>query len=168
MNSPDPKNKETVVNIRNANQNDLDAIHQVLSKGFNALRNRGYSMKAIEAAISPPKLIQDRLGLSEIRVIVATSKDQVIGTVTGTKRFGHLHIQSLAVDPRFQRCKVGSRLIMKLEEEARQTNCRKLFAQTAWAMFEAIKLYWRLGFSLEGYHPGHFWGEDLLSFGKIL
>ncbi|MFX0168104.1 MAG: GNAT family N-acetyltransferase [Candidatus Hodarchaeota archaeon] len=77
-------------------------------------------------------------------------------------------IQSLAVDPRFQRRRVRYRLVKVLEKHAREFKCNKLFVQTAWAMFEAIKLYWRLGFSLEGYHSRQFLGEDLFSFGKIL
>jgi len=162
------KNKESVVAIRRATEDDLFAIHEVLRKGFNTLHSRGYSTKAIETAILTPSLIRRRLLTPEIRIFVATEKNQIIGTATGTKQWGHLHIQSLAVDPKYQRRRVGSRLILELEKHAHQTDCNKLFAQTAWVMFESIKLYWRLGFELEGYHPGHFWGEDLLSFGKIL
>ena len=165
--TPQPNN-ETVVYIRSANENDVYAIHSVIANGFNALRRRGYSTKAIKSAIASPKLIQQRLLLPESIVIVATRQDQIVGTVTGTKRYGHLHILSLAVDPRFQRRRVGYRLMKELEKRARQIKCNKLFVQTAWAMREAIKLYWRLGFKLEGYHPSQFWGEDLLSFGKIL
>ena len=162
------KNTELAVNIRSATEDDIQAIYQVLRKGFSNLRHRGYSRKAIETAILPPNLIQHRLLAPEIKVMVATNRDQIIGTVSATECFGHLHIQSLAVNPRFHRCRVGSRLILELEKHARQTSCIKLFVQTAWAMFEAIRLYLRLGFNLEGYHSRHFWGEDLLSFGKIL
>jgi ribosomal protein S18 acetylase RimI-like enzyme len=163
------QNKQiTTIKIRNANQNDIFPIYVVLSRAFNALRNREYSKKAIEAAITPQSLIKRRLFLPKNVVLVATNEGQIIGTVTGTEQFEYFHVHSLAVDPRFQRCGVGYGLMTELEKRARKIGSNKLFVQTAWAMFEAINLYRRLEFELEGYHPRQFFGEDLLSFGKIL
>jgi ribosomal protein S18 acetylase RimI-like enzyme len=156
------------IKIRRARENDIPALLLVLNQAFNTLRNRGYPKKAIEAAIPSPSVIQQRLLSPKTVVFVAMNKDQIIGTVTGTAQFEYLHVRSLAVDPRFQRYGVGYRLMTKLENRAQIKNCNKLFVQTAWAMSEAINLYRRLKFELEGYHPKQFFGEDLLSFGKIL
>lgn len=164
-----PQSKQmTAIRIRSANENDIPGIHMVISKGFWGLQRRGYSKKAIEAAIPSRSAIQQRLLLPKTVVFVAANEDQIIGTVTGSEKFEHFHVQSFAVDPRFQGHRVGYSLMTELEKSARQFNCKKLFVQTAWAMFEAIKLYLKLDFELEGYHPRHFFGEVLLSFGKIL
>lgn len=164
-----PQNKQMIaIKIRSANENDIHAIHMVISKGFKGLRKRGYSKKAIEAAIPSQSAIQQRLLLPNTVVFVAANEDQIIGTATGSEKFEHFHVQSLAVDPRFQGHGVGYSLMTELEKSARKFNCNKLFVQTAWAMFEAIKLYMKLEFELEGYHPRHFFGEVLMSFGKIL
>lgn len=164
-----PQSKQmTAIEIRSANENDVHAIHKVISKGFKGLRRRGYSKKAIHAAIPNRSVIQQRLFLPKTVVFVAAIEGQIIGTVTGSEKFEHFHVQSLAVDPRFQGHRVGFSLMTELEKSARKFNCKKLFVQTAWAMFEAIKLYLQLGFELEGYHPRQFFGEVLLSFGKIL
>lgn len=158
----------TKVKIRVANEDDIPRIQLIVRQGFNALQNRGYSTKAIEAAIPSQNSIHQRLHFPNTIVLVATYKGQIIGTVSGTDRFKHLHIQSLAVDPKFQKLGVGHRLVMELEKRGQKSNCNKLFVQTAWAMFEAINLYRRLAFKQEGYHPRQFFGEDLISFGKLL
>lgn len=164
-----PQSKQmTAIKVRSANENDIPAIHKVIRKGFKGLRRRGYPKKAIDAAIPSRRAIQQRLLLPKTVVFVASIDGQIIGTVTGNENFEHFHVQSLAVDPRFQGHGVGYSLMTELEKIARKFNCNKLFVQTAWAMFEAIKLYLQLGFELEGYHPRQFFGEVLLSFGKIL
>ena len=55
-----PQNKQMIaIKIRSANENDIHAIHMVISKGFKGLRKRGYSKKAIEAAIPSQSAIHD-------------------------------------------------------------------------------------------------------------
>jgi ribosomal protein S18 acetylase RimI-like enzyme len=160
--------KGILIKIRNATNFDVPAIHSILKRGFAPLQARGYSQKAIDAAILSEEKIRKRLNTSKTYVLVAVKENQILGTVTGVENYQHLHVVSLVVDPKFQRCGIGYELMLELEKQARKNKCNKLFLQTALKMWEAIELYKRLGFALEGYHPCHFFGEDLLSFGKLL
>jgi len=159
---------KTEVATRPAQAKDALAIHEVMERAFWGLRGRGYPERAIEEAILSPEAIQARIARGDTNVLVATVKDQIAGTVSGIEEQQSLHVCSMAVDPSHQGQGIAQRLMEELERLARHSGCQKLFLQTAWAMTEAIALYWRLGYHQEGYQPRHFYGEDFLLFGKFL
>jgi ribosomal protein S18 acetylase RimI-like enzyme len=155
------------VTIRKARPDEAEAIHRVLATAFQGLRGRGYSHRALEAAVISP----EEIGQREARgghVLVAEAAGQIVGTVSGLEEHEALHVCSLAVHPDWQGRGIARRLMEALEDIARQQACHKLWLQTAWAMAEAIALYERLDYRQEGYQPCQFYGEDFLMFGKVL
>jgi SAM-dependent methyltransferase/ribosomal protein S18 acetylase RimI-like enzyme len=153
--------------IRAARPSEAEAIHQVLGAAFRGLRGRGYSRRALEAAIVPPEEIGQRLAQG-CHVLVAEAGRQVVGTATGIEEHEALHVCSVAVHPDWQGQRIARRMMEVLEGLARQRGCHKLWLQTAWTMTEAIALYKRLGYQQEGYQPRQFYGEDFFVFGKVL
>ncbi|HEY75322.1 MAG TPA: GNAT family N-acetyltransferase [Thermoflexia bacterium] len=153
--------------IRKARRADVEAVHRVLTAAFQGLRGRGYSERALEAAILSPQEIGRRVD-EGAHVLVAEVDGQIVGTATGLEEHEALHVCSVAVHPDWQGQGIARRLMKALEEIARQRGCHKLWLQTAWAMTEAITLYERAGYRQEGYQPRQFYGEDFLVFGKVL
>lgn len=158
--------KDTV-RIHPATDDDVDDISTVLRKAFTLLRDRGYSQRALRAAMYPPEFIQERIGQGA-HVLVAEVDGKIVGTATGIEKHESLHVCSVAVDPAFGGQGIARCLMHELEKIAREKNCYKLFLQTAWSMTEAIALYRKLGYEQEGYQRKHFYGEDFLMFGKLL
>lgn len=159
--------REGRVLIREARLEDVETIHEILTTAFWGLRDRGYSHRALEAAIVPPEEIARRIGQGGC-VLVAEADRLIVGTVTGLEEHEALHVCSLAVRPDWQGQEIARQLMEALENVARQRGCHKLWLQTAWAMTEAIALYERLGYRREGYQPRQFYGEDFVMFGKVL
>jgi len=155
------------LSIRRANESDAEAIHRVIEAAFRGLEGRGYSSRAIEAAIITPWEIAERLAAGG-HILVAEVDGQIIGTATGLEEHESLHVCSVAVHPDYQGGGVARQLMEELEALARSLGCHKLFLQTAWAMIEAMALYESLGYQREGYQPRHFYGEDFISYGKVL
>jgi ribosomal protein S18 acetylase RimI-like enzyme len=153
--------------LREAKPQDADEIHEVLKQAFKGLEGRGYSTLAINAAIIDANEIRKRI-LSGGHVLAAELDNEIIGTVTGFKEHQSMHIYSLAVSPKYQRCGVARQLMTYLERIASKEGCNKLFLHTAWVMMEAIKLYESLGYVREGYLRRHFYGEDFIIFSKLI
>jgi ribosomal protein S18 acetylase RimI-like enzyme len=157
----------STVHIRTATVNDVDTICLVLQKAFASLRGRGYSERALRAAMYPPAFVRERIEQGA-HVLVAETDGRIIGTATGIEEHESLHVCSVAVDPAFGGQGIARRLMQELEKIARERSCYKIFLQTAWSMIEAIGLYGKLGYDQEGYQRKHFYGEDFLMFGKLL
>ena len=155
------------IKIRQARHNEAEAIHRVLDAAFRGLQGRGYSSQALEAAILPPDEISQRMANGD-HVLVAEDGGQIAGTATGIEEHESLHVCSVAVHPNWQGRGIGRQLMEVLEDIARQRKCHKLWLQTAWAMTEAIALYKKVGYQVEGYQPRHFYGEDFLISSKVL
>lgn len=155
------------VQIRCATHDDVDDVCTVLKKAFTSLRGRGYSGRALRAAMYPPEAIRERL-VQGAHVLVAEIDGKIVGTATGIEEYESLHVLSVAVDPAFGGQGIARCLMHELEKIAREKNCCKLFLETAWSMTEAIGLYKTLGYEQEGHQRNHFYGEDFLMFGKLL
>jgi ribosomal protein S18 acetylase RimI-like enzyme len=153
--------------IRSATDDDVGDIAAVFRGAFTSLKGRGYSDRALCAAMYSPQFIQERIGQGA-HVLVAETDGRIVGTATGIEEHESLHVCSVAVDPAFSGQGIARRLMHELEKIAREKDCYKLFLQTAWSMTEAIALYRKLGYEQEGYQRKHFYGEDFLMFGKLL
>ena len=153
--------------IRLATADDARDISNILRGAFSLLRGRGYSERALLAAMVPPEFVRERIEQGA-HVLVAETDGRIVGTATGIEEHESLHVCSVAVDPVFCGQGIARRLMHELEKIAREEDCYKIFLQTAWSMAEAIALYRKLGYEQEGYQRKHFYGEDFLMFGKLL
>jgi quercetin dioxygenase-like cupin family protein/ribosomal protein S18 acetylase RimI-like enzyme len=168
MTADDEAPEKSGVTIRRAQPKEATAIHEVLKRAFKCLEGRGYSQRAIEAAILGSQAIEARIAQEGLHVLVAVIEDQIVGTASGMEEHESLRVSSMAVDPACQGHGIAHSLMDELERLARELCCHKIFLQTAWSMTEAIALYRSLGYRQEGYQPRHFYGEDFLLFGRAL
>jgi len=153
--------------LREAELRDADEIHDILKQAFKGLEGRGYSARAIEAAVISAEEIRKRILLGE-QVIVAELGNEIIGTVTGVEEHESMHVCSLAVHPKYQNRGVAKQLMKHLEKIAHDKKCHKLFLCTAWSMTEAIRLYETLGYEEEGHLRRYFCGEDFIVFSRFI
>jgi N-acetylglutamate synthase-like GNAT family acetyltransferase len=159
--------QESLISIRAAEPNDASGIHEVLKYAFLNLKVENYSRRAIEAAITKPCMIRERI-ISNQPILVATETARIIGTITGVIQHMSMKIESFAVHPDFQGRDIGKQLLQALEDIAIESGCYKVYLFTAWSMKNAAQLYYQLDYEKEGYLRNHFYGEDLVIFGKYL
>ena len=77
---------------------------------------------------------------------------------------GEAHVTTLAVDPQFHRCQVGSRLLLALARTARSWGCNGMTLEVRMGNAAAQELYRRFGFVPAGVRKGYYaeTGEDAL------
>ncbi len=161
----DTTSNPSSIKIGDATREDNQCIYRVLELAFHEMTDRNYSKIAINAAIKDTAEIEHRI-LSDHIVLVAKVAERIVGTVSGCVEHMAMHMKSLAVIPSYRNKGIASQLIRELESRAITCGCNKVFVQTALVMFEAIRLYIKLGYRVEGHLNNHYYGEDLLFFGK--
>lgn len=74
------------------------------------------------------------------------------------------HVTTVAVDPRWHRCKIGTRLVLALTHEAIEREARNLTLEVRMSNRGAQDLYRRFGFRPVGVRKGYYQetGEDAL------
>ena len=77
---------------------------------------------------------------------------------------GEAHVTTLAVDPAWHRCQVGTRLLLALATTARTWGCTGLTLEVRMGNGAAQDLYRRFGFAPAGVRKGYYaeTGEDAL------
>jgi len=118
------------VTARKAWPDEAEAIHRVLAAAFRGLRGRGYSHRALDAAVISPREISQRITQGD-HVLVAEIGGQVVGTATGLEEHKALHVCSVAVQPAWQGRGIARTLMEALEDIAQLRGCHKLWFQTA-------------------------------------
>ena len=84
-------------------------------------------------------------------------EDEIIGGITGTYFWQHMHIDFLWVDPTHQGSGIAAELMAKMEQFARELKCRLMTVDTF--SFQAPGFYRKQGFcefgTLEDHPAGH-------------
>ena len=70
------------VAVGKATADHAEAIHRVLAAAFRGPRGRGYSDRALEAAIMSPQEVSQRI-IQGGHVLTAKTASQIVGTVAG-------------------------------------------------------------------------------------
>ncbi len=73
---------------------------------------------------------------------------------------GESHLLNLAVDPRFQRCGLGSLMLAHITEAARNARCESLFLEVRPSNTAALALYGSAGFDEFGRRRGYYPDPD--------
>lgn len=155
-----------MVTVRRARLEDVEDVYEVIKTAFENYRKIDYSEAAIQSAIVSRSEIQHRI--NEELILVAETKKQIVGTVTGTIEYETIHVKTLAAHPSFQNLGIGTNLMKEIEKEAVKVRLRKISLLTTPIMNSAINLYEKLGYEKEGVLKRQFHGIDLIAFGKIL
>ena len=80
--------------------------------------------------------------------ILAKEDDQIQGGLLGQVYYKGMHVQLLWVDESLRQMGVGSSLLKKAEELARESSCTLIYLDTF--SFQAPKFYEKLGFEVFG------------------
>jgi ribosomal-protein-alanine N-acetyltransferase len=77
---------------------------------------------------------------------------------------GEAHVTTLAVDPSWHRCQIGTRLLLALAHTARGWGCTGMTLEVRMGNAPAQELYRRFGFAPAGVRKGYYaeTGEDAL------
>ncbi len=103
----------------------------------------------------------------EMLIIQAYNKDELAGVLELYMQAGVMHIQDLVVDFAQQKQGIGTALMNKAEEIAKQNNMHKIYLETG-KTWGVRKFYEKLGFSLTGELPKHYAKQDYVEYTKLL
>ncbi|UOQ84390.1 GNAT family N-acetyltransferase [Gracilibacillus salinarum] len=89
----------------------------------------------------------------EVCFVIEDEVGDVIGGVTGTMFWNHLHLDFLWVENEFRGKGYGSELLKQIEEVATENECRLIFLDTF--SFQAPEFYKRNGYKIFGVIEDH-------------
>ncbi len=129
--------------IRAATASDSEDISDLILKAFSPFKEQ-YTAGAFEYTTAAAELIRSRF--SEGPIWVATTGEQVVGTVSGLPDGERFYIRSMAVDPEAQRSGIGQKLLEVLETYAKENAFERLYLFTTHVLPGASRLYEKNGF----------------------
>ncbi|MCJ1909689.1 GNAT family N-acetyltransferase [Planococcus ruber] len=95
--------------------------------------------------------------IDEVSFIARSDNGEIIGGITGTGFWQHMHIDFLWVDESVRGQRIAEQLMKQMEEYARQAGCRLMVVDTF--SFQAPGFYKKQGFTqfgvLEDHPAGH-------------
>jgi ribosomal-protein-alanine N-acetyltransferase len=141
-----------------------------LEVGIVPMRRRHLrSVLRIESTVYPRPwslgLFNSELSMKGSRCYrVARVGPAVVGYAGLMHAVGEGHVTTLAVDPAWHRCQIGTRLLLALAHTARGWGCTGLTLEVRMANAPAQDLYRRFGFAPAGVRKGYYaeTGEDAL------
>lgn len=93
----------------------------------------------------------------ELTIVVRDSESRILGGLRGVTAWRWLYLSHLWVEESLRNQRLGTRLILAAEDEARKRGCRYSHLETF--SFQALDFYLKLGYQqygeLEDYPPGH-------------
>lgn len=93
----------------------------------------------------------------ELTIVVRDSESRILGGLRGVTAWRWLYLSHLWVEEFARHQRLGTRLILAAEDEARKRGCRYSHLETF--SFQALDFYLKLGYqqyaALEDYPPGH-------------
>jgi ribosomal-protein-alanine N-acetyltransferase len=141
-----------------------------LEVGIAPMRRRHLrSVLRIESTVYPRPwslgLFNSELSMRGSRCYrVAKVGPAVVGYAGLMHAAGEAHVTTLAVDPTWHRCQIGTRLLLALAHAAREWGCTGLTLEVRMGNAPAQDLYRRFGFAPAGVRKGYYaeTGEDAL------
>jgi ribosomal protein S18 acetylase RimI-like enzyme len=106
----------------------------------------------------PAKVIHDKSSVQPELFFVATLNEQVVGTVIGGYDGHRGWIYSLAVNPHYRRCGIGSALMQHVEAALIASGCPKINLQVLNTNLQVVSFYEKLGYRV----------EERVSMGKVV
>lgn len=117
-----------------------------------------HNMQKLAGHLNKPK--------EEVGFTVRGNEGEIIGGITGTAYWGHLHIDFLWVDPQSRGQRIAEQLMQTIEQYARKQQYRLLVVDTF--SFQAPEFYKKQGFQEFGVLHNHPAGHSQHYFEKRL
>ncbi len=125
--------------IRQADNTDLTAVEECATAA--------YAIYVARIGRKPAPMVADfAMAIAAGNLFVEVEAETVRGFVVFYPRGDHIHLENVAVDPRWQRCGIGTRLISFVETEARRLGFARVELYTNARMVENREIYPRLGY----------------------
>jgi ribosomal protein S18 acetylase RimI-like enzyme len=136
--------------LRNAYITESETIYEVLIAAFSPF-GKYYTEEARKATVMSPCEIEERIRDDKHEVLVATSNNEIVGTVTLQMRDeGDIYVRSMAVSPYHQGKSIGRRLLEELERRAQQKGVKTISLECSEPLKRAIHVYESFGFTITG------------------
>lgn len=161
----DPRNQSSsFFQIRKASKDDEAEILACLAAAFAPYRSE-YTPGAFADTVMDEATVQRRI--QEMHVIVAVSKQQIVGTIGCGVNRKEGHLRGMAVLPQWQGTALASTLLQAAEAEVRNAGCKYVTLDTTLPLQRAIHFYQRHGFVASG-RVSDFFGMELFEYKKLL
>lgn len=150
--------------IRMGDSNDCKGILACLESAFAPYREQ-YTPQAYADTVLDAETIQQRL--REMRVFVAVSEAEIVGTIGCGAQGAVGHLRGMAVLPEWQGTSVAAALLQAAESELEKNGCGSLTLDTTSPLTRAIRFHEMHGFSPSG-RISDFFGMQLYEYSKSL
>ena len=104
---------------------------------------------------------------STTKIIEAYDKNELVGAIEMKIQVGVMYIFEVAVSPSHHRKGLGTMLMKKAEDIAKEMKLHKIYLETG-KTWGTSTFYKRLGYKQTGIFPKHFGGHDYLQYSKFL
>lgn len=149
--------------VRQAKKTDCSGILRSLAAAFAPYENQ-YTAGAFADTV--PSLDGLRARIQCMRVLVAISDDEVIGTVAAAvSQAGEGHLRGMAVLPEHRGTGVSARLLTEAETWLQSQGCTRVTLDTTLPLQAAIKFYEKHGYRRSD-RVTDFFGMTLLEYAK--
>jgi GNAT superfamily N-acetyltransferase len=144
--------------IRTANKDDAEDISLLYKRVWDEYG--GLFSDELKIARQPSP-IEMKCWLKTDHYIIASINDKPVGVVGITHKHGTCLLMHMAVEKSYRRIGIGSALVERVIEFAKEHNANKVWLDTVPILKEAIALYTKFGFKKCGYLKKHYWGADI-------
>ena len=154
-----------VLQIREAHASDVEGILRCLQAAFAGYKNL-YTPEAFADTVLDSRSLEARM--QKMRVLVAVSGDQIIGTVSGANcGDGEGHLRGMAVLPAHQGTGVARDLLAAIERWLKANGCSRVTLDTTLPLQPAMNFYERNGYR-KSERITDFFGMTLIEYTKAL
>jgi N-acetylglutamate synthase-like GNAT family acetyltransferase len=128
------------MNIRKAQERDRIRSLEIIVSCLSIINSKDYSSETIETLIH--KYNKNFMKIPEVHIIIIESNEKVLGTAGITEQG---QIRDVFIDIQYHRKGLGTLLMHKLEEIAKNKKSRKVFL---FAALSSVNFYAKLGYSI--------------------
>ena len=160
---PNMKNLGEIV-IRPAVGGDEAGILQCMRAAFEPYRD-DYTPGAYADTVIDDAALAVRM--ARMQVLVASSGEKIVGTVSGSLTDGEGHLRGMAVLPELRGSGLAAALIKAIEDWLKSRGCRRVTLDTTLPLQAAIRFYEKNGYRRSGQIPDYF-GMPLVEYVKEL
>lgn len=159
--------------VRSANISDLVELLQCYEDIWKSLR------EWLPESFVEPELerIRTSEGLDMLKqgiqsedgiLLIAEENNEIIGLAIGREAAGVCDLRFLGVKKEHRQKGIGTSLLNKLIEVAKERNAHKVWLLTSPRLLPTVRLYIRIGFVPEGMLRKHSHGLDMIIYSKFL
>ena len=159
--------------IRFATVNDIEKQLKCFVEIWESLREwlpNSFVDPELESIRKPESLerFKQRLESKDGIFLLAEETNEIVGVASGREYAGVCNLNFIGVKKEHRRKGVGSSLLDRFIEVAKERKAHKVWLYTSPSLLPAIKLYIKNGFIPEGFLRKHTRGLDLIIYSKFL